>query len=258
MALALCLGVLLSVTLFYIVRDREHAIMQADFERQANTYAAAIQSGIERSLEVIESIGGFYAASVVVERHAFQEFVKGPLTRHGDIQALSWNPRVKDQDRASFEAASQSDGLPNFQITERNAQGNWRRAERRAEYISVIYIEPLEGNEAALGFDMASNPTRLIALETARDTGEMIATGRITLVQKTGKQNGFIVFRPVYRNGSPHDTLEDRRESLLGYVVGVFRVGDMVQDALRDMALGGIAIDIYDEMAAEGDRALYG
>ncbi len=90
---------------------------------------------------------------------------------------------------------------------------------RRAQsdtYFPVYFVEPLEGNEAAVGFDLASNPTRLEALIQARDTGTPVATARITLVQETGRQFGFLIFVPVFGEGLSHDTVEERRRSLEG------------------------------------------
>lgn len=80
------------------------------------------------------------------------------------------------------------------------------RAAQRAEYFPVYYVEPLTGNEAAVGFDLASNSTRLEALEISRDTGKMVSTGRITLVQETHQQYGFLILRPVYRNGTSNES----------------------------------------------------
>jgi CHASE1-domain containing sensor protein len=98
----------LFLTGFFVeaLRDREQSHTQAEMDRLAGSYVAAIQRGIQGNLEVLESIGGLFTASAVVERQEFREFVNGPLSRHQEIQALSWNPRVKDSDRASFEAAA--------------------------------------------------------------------------------------------------------------------------------------------------------
>ena len=122
-ALLVLLDLGLTAIFFTIVQDQEQARTQAEFERQASSYVVAIQKGIERNLEVLESIDGLFAASAVVQRQDFRAFVMGPLSRHQEIQALSWNQRVKDSDRASYEAAIQNDGSPSFQITERKAQG---------------------------------------------------------------------------------------------------------------------------------------
>ena len=231
--------------------------MLAEFEQEASTRFAAIKKGIKRNLEVLESIGGLFAASAVVERDDFRAFVIGPLSRHQEIHALSWNQRVKDSDRASYEAAIQNDGSPSFQITERKVQGEMGRAEQRTEYIAVTYIEPLKGNEAALGFDVASNPTRLKAFEWSSDTGEMIATARITLVQETEEQYGILILKPVYKSGTSHETVAQRRQNLSGFAVGVFRIGDMVEAALRDLPEGIVNIQLDDESARAGERALY-
>ncbi len=102
-ALVLLLDLVLTGVFFTIVQDREQARTQAEFERQAETYVAAIQKGIVRNLEVIESIGGLYAASGKVERDDFRRFVQGSLSRHREIQALSWYARVTNSERRQFE-----------------------------------------------------------------------------------------------------------------------------------------------------------
>ena len=256
-ALTLGAGVVLSIVLFSLIREREQALTQAVFEREASIRVAAIQSGIDRSLEVVESIGGLYAASDKIERRDFRAFVQEPLSRHKDIQALEWVPRVKDSERASYEEAARVDGLDGFQFTERMVQGLMDRAPPQTEYFPVYYVEPLTGNESAMGFDLASSATRLEALERARDSGEIVATGRITLVQGTGEQSGYLIFRPVYRNGATHGTVQERRESLEGYALGVFRAGRMVEESLKEFPVAGIDFSVYDEASPPGERLLY-
>ena len=250
------LGSVLSVLLFHIVQIQEQARAQAVFERQANSYVAAIQKGIEGKLEVIESIGVLYAASNKVGRDRFREFTQGDLSYHNDIQALEWIPRVTDSDRTSYEEGAR-DWLAGFQFTERQTQGRMIRAQQRAEYYPVYFVEPLTGNEVAVGFDLGSNPTRLRALELARDIEEEVATGRITLAQETGEQYGFLIFRAIYRNGAPHETPQDRRESLMGYVLGVFRVGDLVEASVKTLPEEIFNIQLVDEGSAAGERLLY-
>ena len=87
-ALVLLLGIVLTAVVFTILKNQHQARTQVEFERQAISYVAALQKGIERNLEVIESIGGLYAASGKVERDDFRKFVQAPLSRHQDIQAL--------------------------------------------------------------------------------------------------------------------------------------------------------------------------
>ncbi len=155
-ALVLLLGVVLTAVLFNLVQNQQQARTQAEFERHAETYVAAIQKGIERNLEVIESIGGLYAASDKVERDDFRIFVQGPLSRNQEIHAVSWNKRVAHSERRQFEDEFQS-------IKDWLHDGQRVVPIERPEYIVVTYTEP-ESNQAALGFGLASNPTRLAAL----------------------------------------------------------------------------------------------
>ena len=253
----LCLGIVLSVVFFYILQEQEQARTQAEFERETNNYVAAIQTGINRNLEVLQSIGGLYAASSKVVRHDFREVVKGPLLRHGEIQALSWNKRVAHSERKQYEDTLRQEGYPEFQFKDLGPDGQKVVAAERPEYIVVTYIEPYEGNEAALGLNVASNTTRLEALDRARDTGEMITTARITLVQETGEQFGILILRPIYKNGAPRETVEQRRQNLTGFAVGVFRVGDMVEASLKDLSKGNINVQLDDETSPAGKRFLY-
>jgi PAS domain S-box-containing protein len=89
-------------------------------------------------------------------------------------------------------------------------------------------------------------------------TGNLIATGRVRLVQETADQYGFLVFRPVYRGGVLPSSGEERRERLMGFALAVFRVGDIVEkagDALHRQS--GLHVAIFDADAKRGERLLY-
>jgi signal transduction histidine kinase len=95
---------------------------------------------------------------------------------------------------------------------------------------------------------------RRIALERARDTGAIAATGRIQLVQETaGQQYSFLMFVPVY--GQPAQTPRARRQYLEGYVLGVFRVADVVEEALTDLDTD-INFYILDQTARSPEQLL--
>jgi len=120
----------------------------------------------------------------------------------------------------------------------------------------VFYVEPIKGNEKALGFDLASNPARREALERSRDTGQLVATSRVTLVQKTRDQYGFLVFYPIYRGGVESVSEELRHEALTGFALGVFQIGDIVETTGFGPS-SGLRIVIFDRDAKPGERLLY-
>jgi PAS domain S-box-containing protein len=141
---------------------------------------------------------------------------------------------------------ARADGLEAFQITQRTSQGSLIPAAPREEYFPVYFVEPRKGNEKAVGFDLVSEPMRLEALSRSRDTGQMVATAPVTLVQETEHQAGFLVFVPIYDNGATVDTVGQRRDHLKGFILGVFRAGDLVEEALANLAPAGIDMDLSD------------
>ena len=172
------------------------------------------------------------------------------------IQALEWIPRVSEDQRQSFERTISAETGAQFEIRERNASGELEAPASRAEYFPVTLVEPLAGNEAAVGFDLASNPARLAALEIARDSGEGVATQRIRLAQETGEAYGFLVFEPVYRFSSVAETATERQAELLGFTLGVYRIPDILMGAVGNLDFQAINIRLIDQQAPSGEQDL--
>jgi two-component sensor histidine kinase/integral membrane sensor domain MASE1 len=245
------------VVFFLYARAWERERSALEFEQLADRMAHALRITLSDHLEVLYAIEGFYASSPEIERQEFHAFVKRALARHHSIQALSWNPQVTDAERAAFEEAAQREGYSDFRITEQYAPGQMMRAAQRPEYVPIYYIEPYRGNEPALGFDVASDPVRREALGRACDTGAPMTSGRITPVQAGGNRSGIVIYLPIYRSGSPPDTLAERRRDLQGYAAGVFQIGDLIEAALQGLERAGIEIRLYDDAAVAEERLLY-
>lgn len=255
--LPITVALALTIALFIDIRKREWEGLWLRFERRVNALSQSFKSRIDSNLEILYSIEGLFKASRKVERGEFHSFVQRTLSRHEGLQALEWIPRVLDDRRALYEEEARQEGYHAFQVIEHNSQGQLVAASRRPEYFPVYFIEPFKGNEKALGFDLASNPKRLEALEKARDQGRPTATSRIKLVQKTDSEFGVLVFLPIYIKGPIPETVEGRRKSLQGYALGIFRVSEFVKVALAPFARKDIAYRLYDNSAPAGHRLLY-
>ncbi len=256
-ALMICAGVVISLAVFAVTRGWETRQIRAEFVRAAADRVASIRATLRADLRLLESVRSLFRSSQVVERDEFEEFVRPLLSRDRSIQALEWIPRVPGAERAEYEASARRDGLEQFQITEQDAHGRMVRASPREEYFPVYFIQPHKGNEAALGFDMGSDPTRLEALRRARDTGQPAATERLALVQEAKDQFGFRIFLPVYKQGMPTDTVRDRCKNLEGFISGVFRVADLVERRPARLHPAGVDTYLCDRSAPAGKRFLY-
>lgn len=225
-------GVVIAGLAFEITKSDSERLVFDRFDDSADAAGLAITSSISAHVEPVLYIQDLYKASEFVSRDQFKIFSSRVLDSAPDVRGLSWIQRVKRTDRERFESEARATGHANFGITERNSEGLLISAGERDEYFPVYHIEPMEGNDAALGFDLATNPSRLAALNEARDSGNISVTSRIKLVQETGTQFGILVLAPIYSGKTiPGDTAE-RRDRLEGFVSGVYRMGDVITHAL--------------------------
>jgi len=258
-ALVVCNGMGLSLLLFIIIWNLETQKITAVFKGDTQDCINELEHIIERSHQDINAIIGLYSASVEVTRQEFHDFVQAQRVsdKMPGIQALEWVPRVRDADRSAYEQAARKDGLPDFYFKERNADGRLVAAARRDEYFPVYFVAPLTGNEAALGFDLASDRARRVAFQKAQDSGDYIATELITLVQETGDQKGFLIFKALYRNVASVSSVAERRKNLIGFALALYRVEDLIETSLQHLAARGCDIYFFDDHDAQADQLLY-
>jgi signal transduction histidine kinase/CHASE1-domain containing sensor protein/ActR/RegA family two-component response regulator len=253
----LIIGAVSAMVSFYLVRHIEFLNLKAMFVRDAQNRINAIKREIEINLAAVQNLRSFYISSREVTREEFHEFASRQLLGRPSIKALEWIPRVTYRERDKYEDIAKRYGPPDFQFTELDSQGIMVRAGERDEYFPVYFVEPYEGNEEALGFDLASEPVRAESLNRSRDSGKLIATAQVTLIQDKKRQDGFLVVAPVYRSQASLVSVQDRRENLRGFVLGAFGTSDIVESALSYLHPRGISIEVYDESDDSEENLLY-
>ena len=238
-------GILMAAIIQNFAQERTR--IDAAVRQLGDKAAADLTGNIALHQEVLEGLGSLMDASEKVTAKEFDSYTTSVLTRFPNLQALSWNPLVTEANLAAFEAGERTQpGLANFTVTERDAAGNLRPVSPRSEYVVVAYIEPIEKNRSALGFDINSNPTRAIAIEIARNTGRPTATAPIDLVQESSTQKGMLALLPIYQGGSDPGSESARRAALRGFAVGVYRLGDMLAQTFRGPAWDSVGVTLVD------------
>ena len=253
--ITILIGLTLSGYLGKSFYDEETKAIEQDFQKDVDDKAAALEREILLNIEVLHAIKGLYDSSDEVTPAEFHRIARSFLVRHQDIQALKWVPKVDVSERASYEASMRVQ-YPDFEITEHSESG-MLTAGKRDNYFPVSYIEPIAGNEMVLGYDLASSVHRLTIMEKARDSDKPLATSSFGLMQYNSDQQGFIIFVPTY-TGEP-TTLVKRRERLRGYILGVYRIDDMFDSAIKRTSAQGIyyllADNSLDSVHGQGIRA---
>jgi len=247
--LAFIIGSIVSVAIFFVVQSGEKSEIQSLFELNARHRLNSLQTDMVRHQEMVNSIAGLFSSSQNITRNEFHDFVKDILLRYPYIHGFSWNPLIKKAKQKNFIEKARNDGINNFEITELNSNKQIIKAPIRDDYVAVYYIEPYLSNKKAMGFNIASNPSRLKAIEQARDTGLAVITERIKLVQEKEGNFGYLLLKAIYQKGSVLDTVAKRRKHFTGVAVGVFRFRDWIPLAIRETEPFGIDVWITDESA---------
>jgi diguanylate cyclase (GGDEF)-like protein/PAS domain S-box-containing protein len=212
----------LFVAIFLKANQWEYTDSLMEFRQISQQAVNQVRNELEEQDSVLEQTAALFIhdSRGRVTREEFHRFVERSLVRFPMIQALEWAAPVEAANRASFEAAQDIAG---FEIRERNAAGKLTRAGERNIFYPVTYVEPLAGNQAAFGFDMASNPARLSALNKAKQSGSVVISPAVHLVQDSRPQAGVLLILAV----NPHD-------SKSGVVLSVLRIGDFMDKLLQD------------------------
>jgi len=248
----------LAFGLYSIVQQSESKRISADFQRLVEERFFLLRQETERDLNVLESVGAFYEASVFVSRDEFRTFVTPILKRRKGIQALEWIPLVPLEELEKHESQTHVEGFKSYSITENDRNANPVRARQSAEYFPVHYAEPFKVNEHELGFNTASDPVAAIAMKKARESGLVIATSRVILPDgEKGSTVGFLVFKPVYKKSVSLSTPAERAKNLEGFILGVIRIRDILEQAFINLPPGNIVIGIEDLSADDEMRDLY-
>ncbi len=212
-----------------------------------------IRDHVKTYIALLRAGSGLFAAHEPVDQKEFRAYMERLQLReeYPGIQGIGFTIRFPASEKEQLIARIQREGISNFSI---------HPDYNRPEYHAIIYLEPLDQrNQAAIGYDMFSEPVRRKAMERARDGGLPAASGRVTLRQEIDahKQAGFLIYFPIYQGNSIPLTVTERREKLLGFIYSPFRMGDLMQGLFGSNRESFIDFKIYDGLAITPDHLLY-
>ncbi len=256
----LMFGTFLATGGFFLIQSYSQSLAQQEFRGPAKKFAATLSKAIDSNVELSQSAGALFSGTAEVDRWRFFEFAEQALPKFPGVRALEWIPRVPSAQRSEYEKRAIGDGIFDFGINEHDGSGQHVHieAKTRSEYYPIYFVEPFEGNEHSIGFDLAMDGAVLEAMVWARDTGEMVATRRDPADLKPDGQSEFAVLLPIYGSEIEPFTVEERREKLIGYVRAIYRLGDLISAALPELAVPpGLDVYIFDQIAGPKNSLLY-
>lgn len=214
------------------------------FAKEVDSKAQFLEREISLNFALLQTIKGLFDRTDQITAEDFQLAAQNILSRNNSITAISWEPKIMGFERSDFEQKHRLNS-PSFEIKQLTKEGVMARSPKKHWYAPILYMEPLVENEKAIGFDLTSIPNRLHTLESARDTGELVSTPSLILVQDAlAKQKSFLTIFAIYKD-SPKG-LSARQEQLLGFVSGVFKVDRIVNKPFKKIDKQNMSVSLFD------------
>jgi len=231
-AAAIGIAVTVIATAVIVVRDDGDAEHQ--FGVLAENHFMVLQNGVNEYVNRLKAVRALFDSSAdPVTRNEFEAFTRPLLRDNAAIVTLSWVPRVLNSDRAEHEREGVLEGLPDYHIKAMVAGGKMTVAPQRSEYYPIFYAT-VPKTSPLYGLDLRSETATRAELEQSRDQDRLGFSPVPTLVSSGGTQAGFLFSLPIYRRGSLHNSVEDRRRNLVGFVHGSVITAKMVSTIITD------------------------
>jgi PAS domain-containing protein len=249
-------GLAVSFAVWYLTIAAERRAFEQEFASRADNQAAALQNGIDDYWDKLYAVRAFFDSSDrIITRDEFERFSNSLLAGRTAILNIAWSPRVKREERAAHELAAARDGLLDYHIRIFAPDFSLPASPERDEYFPKFYST--EARTAPVyGLDLMEAADRGRTLARIRDANALATSPPLTLHIGQGDRRGFWAGVPVYARGLPHETVEDRRNNLLGVIQGVFQIGVMF-----DTILGGVKspvrLHLFAPNAAADEPSLY-
>ncbi len=238
---------------YYYVEQTVSADEAHRFDLAVRTLKQQLAAQTDRYTDLVLFSRSHFDATSAVNRESWRRFVQGTnLPHHPGLQGLGFAKRVTNEGLAAYVARVREEGFPEYAVTP---------AGDRPLYFPVYLLEPFDPrNQRAFGFDMFSEPVRREAMQAAAESGEARATGKVVLMQEDGEdqQAGFLIYMPVYRQGVPLESAQERWAALEGFVYAPFRASNLMRGIISDVRDAGVVdFQLYDSERVTTDALLY-
>jgi PAS domain S-box-containing protein len=250
---ALAVGLAFTAAFAWYVNRATKAGARQRFDYAVEKTLRAIEERLRDYMTLLQDTRRIFGVDREVRREEFRNYVDSLLLRttYPGVQGIGYATRVGPEEKPAVVAAIRRQGLTSFRI--------W--PDQPGESYPIVFLEPLDiRNQAAIGYDMFTEPARREAMLRARVTGEASASGKVTLVQEIDeyRQAGFLIYLPVYREGVVPLGEQERLATFRGFVYSPFRADDFFLGILgAQQSPPGIVFKVFEGTEPDLDNLIY-
>jgi PAS domain S-box-containing protein len=213
------------------------------FTHQAYTFEREVAHRLASAEAVLTSLVEFHHASDDVKSHEFAALSRELLKSYPHIRTIAKLTALRDDERGLMEESMRAGGFPQFELTERNDNGDIVRARERKSAMPITLLEPFSPEFARLvGYDALADPVMSDAIHRAIDTGQVVGSDVVN-IPHVGR--GFFAFKAIYFGYDSPTEVESRRAQVRGMVALFLDSDRFFYDANRQF--DSFSVRSYDE-----------
>jgi len=258
--LPVALVLLISMATWFVAMvlvGRSAELQQVDWlEKKAVNIRDSIEDRIRDYRVGIEFGRGLFDSSNEVSHEEWSRFFNERMLDENfpGVWGFAFVEVVPESQAEAYEQSIRAQWAPEFTIHPQSLADTPRDGR---DLMVIRYHEPASKNRQAWGVDVGSYSVNRDAYERARDTGELCTTKPFRLIQQNEAMYGVVMVVPVYARDAKTETIEQRREALIGWVatpVGFDRLFEL--DILSDWSDFDLGLRLA-EPSASSNLLLY-
>ncbi|MDX5585320.1 MAG: ATP-binding protein [Aureibaculum sp.] len=225
-------GITISVIIFLTVKHQLNIHKNLEFNWTTSEHFRALHKQLNEDIYSLESHKTLNIFQLD-KKNDFLKFSKHTLNQHKSIHSLYW--------------------LPGNVIKDFKNNSNLKTKLGSL----ILYSEPADANFFALNevHDFDSNFQKI--LEQTRDTGQLLIREISSANNGEYFQNGIIILSPVYKPEQSITFVEQRKQNLIGFVMGVLLFKDLFDLSIGHLEPRGIDIYLLNNVGKKIEKLLY-
>lgn len=206
-------------------RDILAAEQQSEFEHNAALVTVELRDRLNLHAQFLRTLGAYFATQQPVDARQWQLFSQRIRLEDSlpGAHLFGFAPAVAARDLKAFEAKMRS-------AFKRDDFGVFPPSAAEL-MVPAVYLAPQrEAAARSLGFDIYSEAVRRQAIDLASATDDVVISGRIVLIfDQDNPTPGFLMLYPVYRQGMPTASVDQKRAAFAGVVFAAYRLDELMQ-----------------------------
>lgn len=241
----LLLGLTLTGAAWYYSSIAENKKSLAEFKLHAQSASHDVQKHIDVYFGVLRSAGSFFASSNAVTRAEWERYVSflNPKVYYPGIEGMGVIRRITNDRMKVFEEAVRREVTKD---SASNSDYTIHPSGMRETYYPIEYFWPPLDHINLLGLDHGAYPSGLKALEMARDSGVVTITKELPYAKGSDRKPPILFMYPIYRNGLPANTVDERRNAIWGYIYARVNTDKLFHDAIDSSVIRELHFKAFD------------